>query len=59
MNLTQSQKWLAAIFLVSILMFANTLFVTGDVQLFIYVVIGICFAFFSAIMSNSKSKNTE
>lgn len=60
MNLTQGQKWIAAAFIVSVLTVANSLFVQGDSQIFLYVVIGACFAFFAIIMGDrNKSKQQE
>jgi len=60
MDLTQGQKWIAAAFIVSVLTVANSLFVQGDIQTFLYVAIGASFAFFAIIMGDrNKSKRQE
>jgi len=56
---TQSRKWLVAIFGVSILSVANTLFLTGDVQTFAYVVLAMGFAFFTITMSNQNNEEDQ
>lgn len=57
MTLTRAQIWLAGAFLVTILNLANTWFVEGQLQIFLYIVIAICFAFFVIVMVGNKKKN--
>ncbi len=51
-----SPKWLAGIFAVSILGLANTFFLSGDVQTFVYVGLAMGFAFFAITMSNQEER---
>lgn len=55
-SLTQSQKWLVAVFAVSLLGLANTFFLSGDVQTFGYIAIAMGFALFAIVMGNGDEK---
>lgn len=58
MQLTKGQTWLLGSFIAMLLTLANTFFLTGQVQTFVYVLISVCFAFFVIMRSsNNKEKN--
>lgn len=58
MQLSRSSIWVIAAFITSAATLANTFFLTGQVQVFLYIIIAMCFAAFAIVYSdNGKEKN--
>lgn len=55
-SLNTSQKWLIGSFVVALLGLANTFFLSGDAQTFVYIGLAMAFALFAIFMSNADER---